>query len=256
MLASASFIPLGFVVAAALFMGRVRGGCPGSAESNRLFRVFLRASALLGVGLVLLFGTYFFGSRRFFLPLSVLMAVAGAVSIVRVLRAEHGRMVLGGAVGMLLIAVVARARGPELTPLRRQAADRIAALNPHSVVIAGLDPVYAEHLAPPAGRGTYVPISRRLEFASKVIAPTSLADVIPEPAEWFPHRTVDALRAGAIDAVPWVAVDALGKVQGFLDEGKQVFVESSLLTADEQATLQEKFMFHQVAPFLFQLSAR
>src|ERR1043166_9222479 len=149
-----------------------------------VFFVVLTAGPIVAFHLV-----YFFPTDRFQLPLLAGTAVI-AGCIVALLFAERWlslfKLVLPI---LLLIAIAYRFTTPEPSPARRLAADEIRQRTPaNAIVISAIDPVYLERMAAAGSERRIVPLSRRVEYASKLLAPRRIDHPNPPPANWPAHR--------------------------------------------------------------------
>ena len=145
---------------------------------------------VLTTGPILVFHLfYFFPTDRFHLPLLAGTAVI-AGSLVGLLVGERWTRLLNLLLPvLLLLAVIYRVLTPEPAPARRVAADQIRQQTPaNAVVLSAIDPVYLERLAAAGSSRRIVPLSRRVEYASKVIAPRRIDHPNPPPANWHDHR--------------------------------------------------------------------
>jgi hypothetical protein len=160
---------------------------------------------------------------------------------------------------ILLLAIGERIAVPDPVPYRRLAADRIRSVTPsNALVISAIEPVYLERLA---GRGSarrIVPISRNVEYASKVLVPKKVDLPDASKLNWRVSRNPALLRGGAQEAVQFVASEQLDAIVAQAAAGTPVYLESTFLgdEADVLAALQQRFVFLQRAPFLYELRLR
>jgi len=147
---------------------------------------------------------------------------------------------------------------PEPVPHRRLTADRIRAVTPaNALVISAIEPVYLERLAGGASR-RIVPISRNVEYASKLLVPKHVDLPNPSKLNWRISRNSELLRSGAREAVQFVASEQLEAIAAQAAAGTPVFLDTTFV-GDEGGVLsrfQQRFVFVQRAPFLYELRLR
>jgi len=223
---------------------------PGGARNLRALVEF----AVLGTGPIVLFHlAYFYPDARFYLPATVLAAVSAAACTGRLLP-DRVRPALTPAAALALAGVVAgRCLLPAPPPPRRAAADRILRHTPRgSWVLSSLDPVYLEFLTARCRERRIVPLTRGVEYASKVVSRTPLGIPRP-PGDWrdFPRQAL--LRAGAREAVPWVAAEGLTAIEKWIRGGGRAFVETGAADADTIQRLAARFRFIRRDEDLYEL---
>ena len=159
--------------------------------------------------------------------------------------------------GALLLAIGLRALAPDALPLRRMAAERVRQYTPeNAVVISEIAPVYLARMAAQGTSRQIVPLSREVEYASKVLAPARIDNPKPPPANWHDHRSVGLIRGGAKEAVPFVATEQVENLAAEAQGGTAVFLEGTFLApSDAPAITQLKkcFGFTKRAPGLYEL---
>jgi len=232
-----------------------RGETTRSASTQLLW--FL----LIGTGPIMVFHLYYFFPRlRFFLP-SLVFAVVLVGSCAGALFARMPRAALA-VVAMLALAgaLVFRIAAPDPTPDRRVTADLIRQTTPPSAwVISGLAPAYLEYLVAGDSGRRIIPISRRVEYANKVIVRKKIDRPVPLPQGWWDHRGAGLLAGGAEEAVPYVASERLDELGDEVRKGRPVFVDTSALRPRDEAILQEIARRFQMIPRghqLFELAPR
>lgn len=214
---------------------------------------------ILGTGpLALIHLLYFFPDPRFFLPMAMI-----AVSLIGVLaggffRRLKAEYVVAAQVIVLAMAIIWRIYLPEPNPDRRIAADQIRRLTSDGdVVITGIDPAYLETILSDLPSRRIIPISRRVEYASKLIAPRPMADLAPPPGGWQDSRNKELARRGAVDPIVTTAADHLEALAKLAPTKKRLFLETSAIVGGD-ALLLEYILHHcvltPVAKDLFVLS--
>lgn len=228
-------------------------------SQQRLLQFFL--FVVFTAGPILLFHLfYFFPTDRFHLPLLAGMAVI-AGSLVGLLVGERWTRLLNLLLpALLLLAIIYRVLTPEPAPARRIAADQIRQQTPaNAIILSAIDPVYLERMAAAGSSRRIVPLSRRVEYASKLLAPRRIDHPNPPPANWHDHRATGLLRGGAQEAVRFVASEQIESLATMAAAKTPIFLEASYLVQTDAAVLaQLKGRFELVprAPNLFELRPR
>lgn len=248
LLKSASFIPLAAVAIVLFFLARRENN--HAATKTPL----VASTIILLFSMLLIFIPYFYCTRRFFLPLSTWLIPLTLSFGLPLLSVTRQALIARLALSIVIISAAMHLSVKKALPERRVLADALAQTPANSVILAELDPAYAERMVVGTTQRTYVPISRAVEFASKVLAPTSLSKNLPRPDSWQPHRSQAALQAGAIDAVPWVASEKPEKIQALLASGRPIYVGHPISYPQSIKELQQHFNLVELSPQLFGLS--
>ncbi|MBI2922114.1 MAG: glycosyltransferase family 39 protein [Planctomycetes bacterium] len=203
---------------------------------------------------------YFFPDPRLFLPIQVWVAVAAAACLSVPLRIVRPSAAVAAAAAVLLAAGLFRMHESREVPWRRLGADRIRLRTPaDAVVLSGLDPVYLNLVLGPDNRRRVVPLSREVEFASKVITPMKVVAPDPYPVSAWDHRCRGLLAGGAQEAVAVVVAEQSDLVRRWLKEGKAVYLDlTSLQPADREVIhrLETEFTLQEVEPGLHLIRPR
>lgn len=229
------------------------------ASSRAVFRDAFTFLAL-ATGPILLFHLfYFFPSDRFHIPMFAGTAIiAGAM--LGLLAGPRATSFLKWALPViLLLAIGERTAVPDPVPYRRLAADRIRSVTPsNALVISAIEPVYLERFAGLGSSRRFVPISRNVEYASKLLVPKKVDLPDASKLNWRLGRNPDLLRGGAREAVQFVASEQLDAIVAQAAAGTPVYLDSTFLgdEADVLSRLQQRFAFVQRAPFLYELRLR
>jgi 4-amino-4-deoxy-L-arabinose transferase-like glycosyltransferase len=228
------------------------------ASSQQAFRDLL-TFLVLTTGPILLFHlVYFFPSDRFHIPMFAGAAVFAGGMLGLLFRPRITLLLKWLLLpAVLLLVIGARIAVPEPVPLRRLAAERVRAYTPeNALVISGIEPVYLERLA---GRGSsrrIVPISRSVEYASKLLVRKRIDLPNPSALDWRNSRLIDLRRAGAVEAVQFVASEQLDSLVAQAAAGTPLFLESTFVgesDAEVLNQLQQRFKLVARAPFLYEL---
>lgn len=201
---------------------------------------------------------YFFPSDRFHLPMFAGVAVI-AGGMCGLLFHSRTTSLLNLLLPVLLfLAIVAKIVVPQVVPHRRLAADRIRAHTPdNAMIISAIEPVYLERLAAHGSSRRIVPISRNVEYASKVLTPKHVDLPNVAALNWRDNNN-DLLRGRAEQAVKFVASEQLDALVAQASSGTPIFLDTTYLgeEAEMLARLQQRFAFLQRAPFLYELRLR
>jgi len=133
----------------------------------------------------------------------------------------------------LLAAFFAPGREQDPPPRRRIVAEALASdLPDNAVILTGIDPVYLEPLVLRGTSRRVVPLSREVEYASKLVTRVRVPRLDPPPRDAIDHRA-PALRAGgAREAVAFTADEAPEKIQAWVRAGVPVFLDGSFVPDD------------------------
>jgi 4-amino-4-deoxy-L-arabinose transferase-like glycosyltransferase len=227
------------------------------ASSRRTFQDGL-TFLVLTTGPILLFHLfYFFPSDRFHIPIFAGVAVL-AGGMVGLLFHRRTTLLLKWLLpALLLLVIVARIAVPEPAPLRRLAAERVRTQTPeNALIISAIEPVYLERLAAHGSSRRIVPISRSVEYASKLLVRKRIELPNPSALNWRTSRLIDLRRQGAVEAVQFVASERLDAIVAQAASGTPIFLESTFVSESDEGVLsqlQQRFKFVQRAPFLYEL---
>ena len=254
---STAFPILLLVCIAAAVFGRLRRRTEMSAAGAPLRD--LVSFVVLTCGPILVFHLfYFFPTDRFHIPMLAGTAIiAGSLLGLLIPRTRTAMFQL--LLPLILVAVIAaRIAAPAPVPHRRLAAEGIREHTPaDAIVISAIDPAYLERLAARGSARQIVPVSRTVEYASKLLVPRRIDDPQPRPADWRDGRALGLMRAGAKDAVPFVASEQTDALVAAARGGKPVFLDATFLAGRSDAAavdrLRERFSFTQRARNLYEL---
>jgi 4-amino-4-deoxy-L-arabinose transferase-like glycosyltransferase len=241
-----------------LLQRRRQTGKGEAAPNSDALRDLVMFTVLSCAPIVLLHLLYFYQSERFFLPLLVLLCSILGASFGPWLLAKFGTPKAATILLVLAIPFAARVRPVDPVPQRRIAADVIRERTPqHAWVISALDPVYLEAMANPNGTRRIIPISRSVEYASKVLAWRKIPNPVPAPSSPYDHRCKGLIDKGAEESVRFVALEQLGKIREAIREGTPVYLETSEARSrrceSDLKRLAEAFRLTETGPDLYQL---
>lgn len=246
------------IVQTLLFWGAFLLPAPGVAPKGAVdlpqLTGLVRRQVLLFVGiavapLVTFHLFYFYRDIRFFLPAAVLVAAIGGGA----LGGQLSNLPLRGLtprtalVTAILVVLALRYAGvpDERQPLRRVAAEAINRGAPRdAIVVSGLDPVYLSLFLD--GK-IPIPISRRVEYASKLIMSHPPAVDHGEPPGPLDHRWPGLIASGAKEAIPVVGVESLGWIDSQLASGRRVFLDTAFLDSAERHSFDGRYSFEPLS---------
>lgn len=199
---------------------------------------------------------YFFPEERFYLPvLAFACACAGGFAGIIIKQASAAfRMILPAAI--LAASIAVRIHTPGHIPARRQAVDLINAHVPdHANVITAIDPAYASFML--RNRDiNFIPISRTVEYASKICMPKKSEDPVPRPYSSFDHRAKGLMSGIHFDPVARTADEMFPEIAAQISRGALFFAETGNITALEHPSFQalfEVFPAMEISPGLYLL---
>ena len=197
-------------------------------QENATFRLAIIYAFLGGLPFLLFYLVYFYPDARFYLPLAALMAVACGGLLGAAGRRFPAWLLIAIQAGLVFFAywMTGHVR-PRPDYSRREMADAIVRELPLSAaVITAIDPVYLENF-PGMGKRQIIPVSRRVEYASKVLTRMKIPEQCVKPQGWWDHRCQGLLAGGAEEAIPWVAMDEPGRITDLLASGRPVLIDKS-----------------------------
>lgn len=198
------------------------------ARGSRPARGLLWFTALGALPGALLHLIYFSAQIRFQLPLLALASVVGGAGLASLVpEAWRARRWIPAATALVPLALP---RLPDPEPQRRVVAETLAASTPDdAVIITAIDAVYLE---PFVLRGTHrriVPVSRKVEYASKCIAPKRVDPLDPPARGPFDHRTPGLFRGGAKDVCAFSATEKPELLAEWVRQGIPVYADFSYM---------------------------
>lgn len=252
-----SVLPLLLVVCGAAWFILRKREPTALASGRQSFRDAL-TFLVLTTGPILLFHLlYFFPSDRFHIPLFAGAAViaGGMLGLLFHSRTTFILKLLMPLV--LLLAIGARVAISEPVPHRRLAADRVRTATPsNAIIISAIEPVYLERLAGLGSTRRIVPISRNVEYASKLLVRKRIDLQNPSRFNWRQGRISELFRGGAEEAVQFVASEKLDAIVAQAAAGTPIFLDATFLGESEANVLnelQQRFTFLKQAPSLYEL---
>jgi hypothetical protein len=204
---------------------------------------------------------YFFGDSRFFLPITGPLAVLAGATLGALLRQVSSRIAVVAAAASLTLVFVLGLSQPEAEPTRRHTIDLLNDTLPkRALLISHTDPVYLDFFLNREGNRVVLPLSRDVEYASKIVAPARIPMPDPPPAHARDHRCQGILNGGGLDLLPAAASEPAGvdAITTALDSGIPVFLDATHLHPAQLAVieaLQRRFRMRRTAASVYQLLA-
>jgi hypothetical protein len=149
---------------------------------------------------------------------------------------------------------------PATEPTRRYTVDLLDDTLPkRALLISHTDPVYLDFFLNKKGERVVLPLSRDVEYASKLVAPARIPAPDPPPTHALDHRCPGILNGGGFDVLAAVASEPAGveAINAALDAGTPVFLDATHLHPDQLAiidSLQSRYGMRRLAKGLYQLS--
>lgn len=193
---------------------------------------------------------YYFSDTRFFLPATVALCALAGACFGRLWHRLGDRFAT--AVGAIALIVVVAWRifiYQPPPPLRRIAADDIAqSTPPGATVISAIDPVYLRLMTGTRDKRMFMPLCRKVEYASKQVH-----------MDWITGRRDGGAHQTSLEpAVRWVAVEQLEKLERDVREGKPVYLDTTHADdydmREEAESVLERFETERVSPRLYRLT--
>ena len=220
----------------------------------------LRFAVLTAAPLTFFHLLYFYPETRFFLPATGLFAaVAGAMLGTLLQRASDRSAVIVAAAALVLVSFLAFLRTTP-DPTRRHAVDLFNNTLPgNALLISNIDPVYLDFFLNRNGDRIVLPLSRHVEYASKIVAPTKIRAPDPPPTQAFDHRCPGLRNGGGYDIIAATASEAKGLdlIDAALTAGTSVFLDATHISWLQQSTvanLQNRYQVRRTAEGLYQLT--
>jgi hypothetical protein len=254
-------VTIGLAIAGLLTWGRPDCQDPQSAEDSTAARALLLFAVISGVPIVAFYLLYFFPEARFYLgPLVLLTALTGGLIGMRLQRLPVAIPLL--ILGLLCVGTWGwRAATPPKSPaVTRVAADQVLQHTPDNAwIISAFPPAYIEYMAGRQSTRRFIPASRNVEYASKLLVPQRIDAPNPPPETWYDHRCAGMLAAGAEEAVKVVGTTNFDVILAAIERGVPMYLLSPGLGEGEAALAEAIEQHLEVVPvtkILFALHPR
>ena len=251
---------LPILVVAAVAIGLLRGktGGPDAAPIQLRLRYLAEFALYSFVPLLGFHFFYFFSADRFFLPILAVALVAAGGALGSWIPRRWERLALLIPLLLVICGAYARLTKPPDAPFRRLGVERIRRLTPvGSTILTGLDPVYTAFILGADDSREIIPLSRDVEYASKLITPRRIPAPDPPPRGPFDHRCAGLVKAGAHEAVEIVVAERPALIAERLQAGRAVFLDATFVQPGDVAAiraLQASFTLEKVGEELFRVS--
>jgi hypothetical protein len=213
----------------------------------------ISAIVLIGFHLV-----YFYRSPYFFLPAVVIMLPFASVALSNLVK-RSGLKLAPATLVCLFLGLVVFVRFWIVTRSHTRNAPLEFLLTAQDVIptgavlVSGLNPVFLESLWPTGKVVEVLPVSRRIEYANKVI----IRKQLPEPST-LPDSPFDHRNAALIDSEheePYVSVPVTdpGVLQQAMAAGRSVYLDLKFTHKGEQEAIERHFTLVRLSPILAQL---
>lgn len=230
-------------IAPALAAGAI--GIVGLAWQRRRRQLDVRhtaplvALALVAVPMSIVHLVYFYVGGRFHLPLVALLAIVGGSGIALLVPAkirEAAPWLL--CIPLAIVAVHRTHREQTLTnvPYRYLAARCMTFTEPNAVIVTAIEPVYLEPMVTRGTQRQVIPLSRGVEYASKVLTWQRVPPpLVPPPTSAFDHRALALLRGGAREAVAFTADENPDRIVELRRAGFPIYLDLTFTSPDDPA---------------------
>jgi len=242
-----------------LFLG-LRRSAPHTDSEGTAVHDCLCFILLSAAPLTLFHSFYFFGDPRFFLPVTGPLAALAGAMLGALLRRVSSRMAVVAAASVLMLLLSLELSRPGTEPTRRHTVDLLNETLPKkALLISHTDPVYLDFFLNREAERVVLPLSRDVEYASKIVALEKIPTPDPPPADALDHRCQGILSGGGFDVLPAVASEPAGveAINAALDTGTPVFLDATHLNPAQLPVierLQRRYRMRRAARGLYQLS--
>lgn len=197
-----------FFVAGLVFVVKLLHQRAQRTNSNdfdlNIFRRGLGYAALVAVPQLLFYAFYFYPSKRFYLPLFLTLIALTAPALATLV--DKLPKILKPLLVTIWIIGISLFQGIPQRSLQTKLAHLNNEIPNNAIIVSDLDPLLAEEYLVRNSDRLYVPASRNVEFASKLITPRRLEHLLPPPSSPYDHRAEALLRSNEVlDVFPWVA---------------------------------------------------
>jgi hypothetical protein len=203
---------------------------------------------------------YFYHSQRFFLPLMSFLAIIFGIMIGLGLHHVSLRVLAFTQLIILVGVLILKLVFPDSTPTRRIAADHINRYTPeNALVISAINPAYLEFMTCRFSQRRILPISRRVEYASKLVAWQKTIVLNSKPTAWWDNRREGLAKANAEEVIPYVADGEEDRLSFVLSDGVPVYLDTShLKTEDMQVmmSIRQRFRIVRCTNYLFRIELK
>ena len=123
-----------------------------------------------------------------------------------------------------------------------------------ALIVSGRNPLLLEMLLAAGTARQILPVSRRAEYASKLLTWRRVENPEPAPLGPFDHRCPGLIQGGAQEALRLTAVDDPEILIESLKVGRPVLIDGASLERAELDLLHRSFEVSEVGPGLYKLN--
>lgn len=220
----------------------------------------VKVAALLAAALTIVFHLFYFWPwELYFEPSAVVLAPIAAAAAVRLIeRMPEGivvRLVTAVFASGVLVAWASAHRPSARGSEGFQQVEKLAGIaatfskNAPVTVLTGRNPAMVEAMT----HARVLPVSRRVEYASKLVAPSYIPIEDPRGLSATDHRNPALAAGGAREAFPVTALEDLAAIEKEAAQGGVVLVDAATLLAEEASALREQFKVVDLASGVWRL---
>jgi len=230
--------------------------CNFSTISKLYLKSILQFMALGIAPIVIIYLFYFFPAKRFYYPCaSLFMVMIG--SILSTCIKDNYRNLLICVLIILLLIISFMAFNRNETPFKRITVDRILSNTPdNAIIISPIDPGYLEFFLSKKSGRLSIPLSRRVEYADKLVKNPVIQNPPPPPKDWRDHGCLGPLEGIWRKTVPYVVTDDPEILVDKARKGAPIYLDTNNIGEKDYAivrVLSKKFEFIKEADHLFKL---
>lgn len=226
-------------------------------ESDMPLRYLVEFTVAASVPLVAVHLFYFYQAERFYLPVIALMAVICASMAGKWMKKLPSPVAPAVQALLATVIIISSVSAPRQIPFNRILAEQLDSRAPaNAIIISSVDPVYLDFFVGKSTSRLILPLSRNVEYASKVVCPVKVHNPEPFPSSWSDHRCAGLLKGGARDIIPATAGEEMNFLRTEAGHGRPIFMETCLVaTRDAKIVemLQTDFDFIKRDNFIYQL---
>lgn len=229
-------IPALILVIALLFLLERRFKAPEAIalNCNSRLRHFMIFTVIAALPIITVHLVYFFDETRFYLPVTCLLIAIAAGMTGRWFGKIHVGYALTLQTLVTSTAAILACKSSGYSPPMRAIADQLANNTPaNAIIISSLDPAYLDFFVTKSTQRQIIPLSRNVEYASKVACPVKVSNPQPFPKNCYDHRCKGLLAGGAKDIFPFTADEGIDTIKAENTRGRPICLEASLVTTND-----------------------
>jgi 4-amino-4-deoxy-L-arabinose transferase-like glycosyltransferase len=203
---------------------------------------------------------YFYAVPRFYLPTMSFLIILVGIMIGLGLHHVSLRVLAFTQLIILVGVLILKIVFPDSPPTRRITADHINRYTlQNALVISAIDPAYLEFMTCKSSQRRILPISRRVEYASKLVAWQKTIALNPKPTGWWDHRCEGLAKANAEEVIPYVADGEEDRLFLALSDGVPIYLDTSHLTNEDMQvvrSIRQRFRLIRCTNYLFRIDRK